>query len=106
MERAVRDSDFVLIVCTPKYRERSDERTGGVGYEGDIMTAQVFNGVTRRKFIPLLREGEPNESLPAWLAGSYYLDFRAVPYAPHSYTTLVQALKGTLPGPPPLGSSA
>ena len=38
MERAVRESDFVLIVCTQKYKERSDARSGGVGYEGDVMT--------------------------------------------------------------------
>ena len=39
MERAIRENDFVLIVCTPKYKDKSDSRSGGVGYEGDIMTA-------------------------------------------------------------------
>jgi hypothetical protein len=40
MESAVRDNDFVLIVCTPRYRTRSNDRRGGVGYEGNIMTAE------------------------------------------------------------------
>ena len=34
MERSIRDSDFVIIVCTPKYKQKSDQRSGGVGYEG------------------------------------------------------------------------
>src|SRR5436190_20835175 len=42
MERSVRDNDFILVVCTPRYKNRADERKGGVGYEGDIMTAEVF----------------------------------------------------------------
>ena len=43
MEKEIRENDYVLIICTPKYRSKSDERKGGVGYEGDIMTAEVHN---------------------------------------------------------------
>lgn len=57
MERAVRENDFVLIVCTPRYKERADGRIGGVGYEGDIMTAEVLSKREQRKFIPVLRRG-------------------------------------------------
>src|SRR2546422_9170 len=57
MERAVRESDYVLIVCTPRYKDRSDTRTGGVGYEGDIMTAEALTVRNERKFIPILRQG-------------------------------------------------
>ena len=41
-ERGVREHNFVVIICTPKYRERSDSRQGGVGYEGDAMTAELM----------------------------------------------------------------
>ncbi len=41
MERAVRDNDFVLIVCTPNYKQKSDQRAGGVGYEGNIKTSDL-----------------------------------------------------------------
>ena len=30
MERAVRENDFVISICTPRYKERSDGRSGGV----------------------------------------------------------------------------
>lgn len=35
MERAIRDSDYVLCVCTPGYKERFDTRIGGAGYEAN-----------------------------------------------------------------------
>ena len=52
METTVRESSFVLIVCTPRYKERSDGRLGGVGYEGHVITAEVFRSQNERKFIP------------------------------------------------------
>jgi hypothetical protein len=58
MERSIRENDYVLIVCTPQYKSRSDNRSGGVGYEGDIMTGEVFVHRNHSKFIPLLRRGE------------------------------------------------
>ena len=57
METAIETSNFVLIVCTPNYRQRSDNRRGGVGYEGDIITGEVFTHQNQRKFLPILREG-------------------------------------------------
>src|SRR6266478_2347667 len=74
MERSIRESDFVLLVCTPHYKDRADRRAGGVGYEGDIITGEVFNGAEQRKFIPLLRAGEWTDAAPSWLAGKYYVD--------------------------------
>jgi hypothetical protein len=53
MEAAIRENDFVLIVCTPHYKERSEARQGGVGYEGDIMTGELLGTRNERKFIPL-----------------------------------------------------
>src|SRR5947209_3172881 len=68
MERAVRENDYVLIVCTPHYAERSNQRRGGVGYEGDIMTAEVFTIGHRRKFVPLFRAGSKwADAAPSWL---------------------------------------
>ena len=52
MEKEIRENDYVLIICTPNYRLKSDERQGGVGYEGDIMTAEVHTQGNHRKFIP------------------------------------------------------
>src|SRR5262245_8447999 len=69
MERAVRENDFVIVVCTPKYKVRSDRRQGGVGYEGDIITAEILTLGNRNKFIPLHRSGSWKEAAPSWLLG-------------------------------------
>jgi hypothetical protein len=68
MEREIRDNDYVIIVCTPKYKAKSEGRTGGVGYEGDIMTAEVFAKQNHRKFIPVFAIGACTESAPSWLS--------------------------------------
>ena len=71
MEKEIAKNDYVLIVCTPNYRLKSDERLGGVGYEGDIMTAEVLTKGNHRKFIPVLALGTWVESAPSWLKGKY-----------------------------------
>ena len=80
MERDVRDHDFVLIVWTPKYRLRSDSREGGVGYEGDVMTAEVITDGNQRKFIPIWRKGQWEDAAPSWLAAKYRIDLSGDPY--------------------------
>jgi len=105
MERAVRESDFVLIVCTARYKARSDRRAGGVGYEGDIMSGEVLTGANSRKFIPILREGKWAAAAPTWLAGKYYINFSANPYAESQYDDLLNTLRGTRSTAPPLGGA-
>jgi len=94
MEKSVRESDFVLIICTPKYKEKSDARSGGVGYEGDVMAAEVATGVDRRKFIPLLRSNTWANASPSWLRGSYYVDFRREFVLDGNYADLLDTLRG------------
>ncbi len=104
MESAVRDSDFVLAVCTPRYKTRSDNRAGGVGYEGDIMTAEVMTTRNQRKFIPILRAGTWAEAAASWLAGKYYVDLSANPYSEPQFNDLLTTLHGSRPKAPPLGA--
>jgi hypothetical protein len=103
MERAVRNNDYVVVVCTPNYKKRSDNREGGVGYEGDIMTAEVLINRPHRKFIPILRHGTWAQAAPSWLSGRYYVDFRGNPYSELGYDDLLATIYGTRPTAPPLG---
>src|ERR1700730_2161631 len=57
MEREIRRAGHVLVVCTPNYARRSDRRRGGVGYEQQIISARIAEGISRKKFIPVLRTG-------------------------------------------------
>jgi hypothetical protein len=103
MERAVRESDFVCIVCSPRYKERSNSRRGGVGYEGQIITAEVFHSQNERKFIPVLRSGSWDECAPSWLLGKYYCDLTGEPYQESAYRTLTNTVHGLVELAPPLG---
>jgi hypothetical protein len=103
METQVRESDFVLIVCTPKYKAKSEARSGGVGYEGDVMTGEVFTGVSRRKFIPILCAGSWVESSPGWLTGAYYIDLTGTSWSEAAYRDLISALHGQREQAPPIG---
>jgi len=103
MERAVRESDYVLIVCTHKYKDRSDNRQGGVGYEGDIITAEFMTKRNHRKFIPILRQPPWADSAPNWMSGKYYIDFSSSPYLQKDYDDLVTTLLGIREKAPPVG---
>jgi hypothetical protein len=103
MERAVRENQFVVIVCTPRYKRRSDAREGGVGYEGDIMTAEVLTSQNNRKFIPVLRGGTWQQAAPSWLAGKYYINLSGDPYSERDYEDLVRTLLGVREAAPPIG---
>lgn len=74
MEKSVRENDYVVIICSPKYKQKSENRIGGVGYEGDIMTAEVLQNSNNRKFIPILQSGDKDISIPSWLRGKYFID--------------------------------
>ncbi len=103
MEQAIRENDFVLILCTPKYKVRSELRKGGVGYEGDIMTGELLTTGNQRKFIPILRDGDPGTALPNWLQGKYRIDLRGNPYSDEQYKDLTTTLLNGREQPPPVG---
>ena len=105
MEAAIRDNDFVLIICTPPYKDRSDARKGGVGYEGDIMTGELLTKRNERKFIPVLRKGDEVTAVPSWLAGKYYIDLGEEADQERSYDDLLTTLLGRRETPPPMGSA-
>lgn len=104
MEREISESDFVIIVCTPKYKEKSDRRAGGVGFEEAIITGEVLATEAERKFIPILREGEWTTASPRWLRGKLYIDLRGSSLNDYEYQSLLLTLHQRREPPPPLGT--
>ncbi|MDE0072154.1 MAG: toll/interleukin-1 receptor domain-containing protein [Caldilineaceae bacterium] len=105
METQIRENSFVLVICTPNYRQRSDERMGGVGYEGNIMTAEVLNQGNHRKFIPILAQATWENAAPSWLRGKYYLDFSSPNKLKKNYPDLITTLRGERQSAPPVRGS-
>lgn len=74
MEESVTNSERVLIILTNNYRDRCNNRIKGVGYETSIITAEIYQNVPTRKFIPVLREGNWTNTPPIYLRGRLGLD--------------------------------
>src|SRR5687768_6584517 len=104
-EQAVRDGDFILIICTPGYKQKSEARTGGGGHEGHITTAELMTKQNDRKFIPILQSGRAKDALPSWLLGKRYIDLSDPATAATNYAELVQTLHGQRPERPPIGKA-
>ncbi len=103
MEKSVRENDYVLIICTPKYKLKSENRIGGVGYEGDIMTAEVLKSSNHRKFIPILQSGTKDTSLPSWLQGKYFIDLSDSYHFEKNFEDIITTVLNVREEAPPIG---
>jgi hypothetical protein len=80
MEVEAQGCDFALIICTKDYSRKSLARSGGVGYEQQIITGHIAAGLERERFIPIIRDGGfapgPECSVPPQFSGIYAVDMR------------------------------
>lgn len=67
MEKMVAESDRVLLILTPKYKKKADNRENGVGYESVLISDELFNDQNTIKFIPIIRQGTKKECYPRYL---------------------------------------
>ena len=75
MERSVEESDKVIIILTPNYKIKADNRRGGVGYEHSIITQEIFSQQTHnRKFVPVVKQGDFSISVPTALKSKVYVE--------------------------------
>jgi hypothetical protein len=107
MESQIRDSDFVILICTPLYAEKSNIPRGGVGYEKNIISAEMLQASDLRpKFIPILRKGTFDNALPTYLGSKYAIDFRETQNQNSVLDELLRAVyKQPHPDKPPLGQN-
>jgi hypothetical protein len=103
MEKSVTRSEFVLVICTPTYAERSEERSGGVGYESNIITSRIAEKAGKQKFIPILRSGNWTTSVPAWLKFAVGCDLTGEPYGSDQFQELLKTLHRQNASAPALG---
>lgn len=106
MERKIQESEYILIVCTPNYCEKSNYRKGGVGYEDNVMTAEVYQRENHRKFIPILAKDSREDAVPSWLSGKYYINLSTTENYRKGYSELRDTLLGKRPTPPPVRRSS
>ena len=114
MVREIKGADYVLLVCTPTYRERFEgdapEGQGrGAKWEGAIITLQMYSeeltGDEKQKcrFIPIAFCDRNDAPVPTVLSGTSFFNVAD----PDSYAALVRLLKGIPTAEkPPLGGCA
>lgn len=75
MEQGFTETDRVLVVCTDNYIEKANNRVGGAGYEGAILTGELMISQDTKKFIPVIRDVSHDRKVPLCLSGRLYIDF-------------------------------
>lgn len=69
--------DKILMILTPNYKAKADNRQGGVGYEYSLYTQEYYEKqYDKTKIIPILRTGDKNTSSPSYIKTRMYHDMR------------------------------
>lgn len=67
MEQMISSADRVLLILTPTYKAKADNRQNGVGYESVLISSELYHNQASTKFIPVIRKGRVEESYPRYL---------------------------------------
>ena len=79
MDLQIRDSVFVLMICTPTYFHRvmREEEPGpghGVRWEGNLIYQHIYHaGILNTRFLPVLFEGANVSDIPKPLPGTCFM---------------------------------
>lgn len=74
MTNGIEDSDRILVIMTPLYKEKSRALNGGTAFEEAIISTELLGNIDGRKIIPILKEGNKDSSAPLSLKGLIYCD--------------------------------
>lgn len=74
MTNGIEDSDRILVILTPLYKEKSRALKCGTAFEEAIISTELLGDIDGRKIIPILKEGDKNSSAPLSLKGLIYCD--------------------------------
>ena len=76
IESNIREAEKVLIICTDKYIEKTNNPQGGAGYERMIVSRELIQNASSNKFIPIIRQSSRKELMPDFMGVRFYADFR------------------------------
>lgn len=75
MEKAVAESDCIINVCTLKYKDKANDRLGGVGIETYLSVNEHWENLQRNKKTKSLVVLKEREATPTYLKGHFHVDF-------------------------------
>jgi hypothetical protein len=101
MESGLTDADRVILICTEPYVKKANEmRSGGVGYEKMIITAQIMADLGSNRVIPIVVNNNLSTKTPVFVSSKLYSSFEQSDYE-DSYCHLISDLWGESVKPRP-----
>ena len=94
MENSVNQADKVLLVMTPNYKEKADNRIGGVGYEYSMIIQELYERPENKKIIPIRRNGKYDECAPNFLKQYFSHDMTNDATFETDFDYLLRIIKG------------
>lgn len=77
MEHSIAKADKVLVIMTPSYKQKADQRKGGAGFEYSLISQALMESpAVNSKIVPVLREGTNTVSGPTIVQTLIYHDLR------------------------------
>lgn len=112
MDREMEKADFVLVVCSPAYKEkvrrmRDGEKISGVGWEQSLLTSAIWGGTRdRTETVMVLMGGSWRESVPNFLSALPYTDLSDPASFDDRYGEVLRRLTGSGERAPELGGAS
>ncbi len=102
MEKGLSKSHRVICVCSEAYVYKANEGNGGVGYEKQIITAELLADLNSNWVIPLIKNNPSQRKTPTFLGGRLYISFEDTLLHESKYEELLRELldEPVLPIPP------
>ncbi|GAB3754906.1 toll/interleukin-1 receptor domain-containing protein [Spirosoma pomorum] len=73
MEKSLEAADKVLIILTPNYKTKAEDRRGGAGFEHSIISQELYDLQDQNdKYLPVLRAGTTQTSAPGYIKTLVY----------------------------------
>lgn len=94
MEKGVFANDIIIMLVTPQYVKKANERLGGVGIETKMSSARHWEeslSQGKSNIIPVLCKGD---ELPNYLKDKFHIDFRDEYKYEASFADLLNHIKG------------
>jgi len=102
MERGLSEANRVICICSENYVEKANMGGGGVGYEKQIITAELMVDLNSNWVVPVIRNNSQDKKAPTFLRGRLFVSFENDSLYEGSYEELLRELldEPVLPIPP------
>lgn len=78
MESIISDETItkVLLVCDPVYVKKANERSGGAGTEAQIISAEIYNRDSHRKYLAVIaaKDKDQRRHVPSYYGSKIFVD--------------------------------